>query len=140
MSRLTATYLLASIREMDVLGSYTPGCFALMMPTAGLADAIRVADRLSEQLLEHIFLAAGEQPALTLNVGVVQAIEIDDATSVLKRAEMALDAAERKRRQSGLLPRRRAHRAGRRDPGTGIGRLLRLTREPLITPARKCLT
>ena len=28
-------------------------------------------------------------------MGVVQAMEADDATSVLKRAEMALDAAER---------------------------------------------
>ncbi len=96
MSRLAATYLLATVREMDVLGSYTPDCFALMMPTAGLVDAIRVVNRLSEQLLEHIFLEAGKQSALALSVGVVQAIQIDDATSLLKRAEMALDAAERK--------------------------------------------
>jgi diguanylate cyclase len=96
MSRLATTYLLATVREMDVLGSYTPDCFALMMPTAGLVDAIRVVERLSEQLLEHIFLEAGKQSVFALSVGVVQAIQIDDATSLLKRAEMALDAAERK--------------------------------------------
>ena len=88
---------MATIREMDVLGSYAPGCFALMMPTVGLADAIRVADRLLEVLLRHIFLAFGEQPTFSLSVGVVQAIESDDATSVLKRAEIALDAAGRGR-------------------------------------------
>jgi len=96
-SRVTARFLVATIREMDVLGSYAPGCFALMMPTVGLADAIRVADRLLEVLLRHIFLAFGEQPTFSLSVGVVQAIESDDATSVLKRAEIALDAAGRGR-------------------------------------------
>jgi diguanylate cyclase (GGDEF)-like protein len=95
-SRTAARCLLATIREMDLLGSYTPDCFALMMPTAGLADAVRVVDRLSAALLQHIALASGERPVFVLSVGVVQAMESDDATSVLKRAETALDAAERK--------------------------------------------
>ncbi|MGO9115308.1 MAG: GGDEF domain-containing protein [Thermoguttaceae bacterium] len=94
-SRVTARCLAAATREMDVLGSYSPGCFALMIPTAGLADAIRVADRLLEMLSQQISLASGALPIFTLSVGVVQAIERDDATSVLKRAEMALDAADR---------------------------------------------
>src|SRR5208337_344301 len=71
-------------------------CFALMMPAAGLADALRVVERLPESLFHGIFLGSGEQPAFTVSVGVVQAIATDDATSVLKRAEMALDAAESK--------------------------------------------
>ena len=64
-SRVIARYLLASIREMDVLGSYTPGCFALMMPTAGLADALRVAERLSAVLSQQVSLASGGQPAVS---------------------------------------------------------------------------
>jgi len=94
-SRVTGRCLLATTREMDVLGSYTPGCFALMMPAVRLAGAIRVAARVLEELSEYISLATGERPALPLSVGVVQAIESDDVTSLLKRAEMALDAAER---------------------------------------------
>ena len=39
-------FLVATVREMDILGYYAPGCFALLLPTAGLADAIRVAERL----------------------------------------------------------------------------------------------
>ena len=95
-SRTTAKFLAATIRDMDVLGNYTPDCFALMMPAAGLADAIRVADRQLEVLLQHISLASGKDPPFKLSVGVVQAIETDDATSVLKRAEMALEAADRR--------------------------------------------
>ncbi|MGA2256641.1 MAG: diguanylate cyclase, partial [Thermoguttaceae bacterium] len=93
--RVTGRCLLATTREMDVLGSYTPGCFALMLPTVRLAGAIGVAVRVLGELSEYISLASGEQPALPLSVGVVQAIESDDVTSLLKRAEMALDAAER---------------------------------------------
>jgi diguanylate cyclase len=95
-SRAAARCLLASIREMDLLGGYTPDCFALMMPTTGLADALRVMDRLSGTLLQDVAAASGAQAEFVLSIGVVQAIYADDATSVLKRAEMALDAAERK--------------------------------------------
>ena len=94
-SHVTGRCLLATTREMDVLGSYAPGCFALMMPTVRLASAIRVAARVLEELSENISLASGEQPAPPLSIGVVHAIESDDVTSLLKRAEMALDAAER---------------------------------------------
>ena len=96
-ARATGRFLLATIREMDVLGSYTPGCFALMMPTARLADAIRAVARIGKELSEYVTLADRAQPAFALSVGVVQAIESDDATFVLKRAEMALDAANRER-------------------------------------------
>src|SRR5208283_1872511 len=44
-SRVTGRCLLATTREMDVLGSYTPSCFALMLPTVRLAGAIGVAAR-----------------------------------------------------------------------------------------------
>jgi len=81
---------------MDVLGSYAADCFALLMPSHGLSDALRLADGLSESLLQYIALSSGNQPAFTLSVGVVQAIDTDDATSVLKRAEMALDTAASK--------------------------------------------
>ena len=67
-----------------------------MMPAARLADAVRVADRQLEVLLQHISLASGKDLPFRLSVGVVQAIGADDTTSVLKRAEMALEAADRR--------------------------------------------
>ena len=94
---LAATrFLAATVREMDIVGHYAPGCFALLLPTAGLADAIRVAERLREGFSEYSPSAQGEQPRLTLSVGVVQVTEKDDSISLLKRAEAALDAADRR--------------------------------------------
>jgi diguanylate cyclase len=92
----TTKFLAATIREMDVVGRYAPGCFALMVPTATLASAIRVTERLREGFA--LFNAAtGENgPRLNMSIGVVQIGEDDDSISVLKRAESALDAAVRR--------------------------------------------
>jgi diguanylate cyclase len=90
-----ARFLAATVREMDVVAHYAPGCFALLLPTAGLADAIRVGERLREGFSQYS-LARGDLPRLTASVGVVQVREDDDSFSVLKRAEAALDAADRR--------------------------------------------
>ena len=89
-------FLAATVREMDIVGSYAPGCFALLLPTAGLADAIRVAERLRQGFSQYVPSGQGEGPRLTLSVGVVQVMEKDDSISVLKRAEAALDSADRR--------------------------------------------
>ena len=89
-------FLAATVREMDTVGHYAPGCFALLLPTAGLADAIRVAERLREEFSQCSPSAQGEQPRPTLSVGVVQVTEKDDSISLLQRAEAALDAANRR--------------------------------------------
>lgn len=89
-------FLAATVREMDVVGHYAPGCFGLLLPTAGLADAIRVAERLREGFSQYSLPVPDELPRLTLSVGVVQITEKDDSISLLKRAEAALDAADRR--------------------------------------------
>jgi diguanylate cyclase len=95
-AKLAATrFLTATVREMDALGHYSPGCFAMLLPTAGIADALRVAERLREGFCQYNAAAQGDQPKLTVNVGVVQVMQADDTISLLKRAEAALDAARR---------------------------------------------
>ena len=101
LSRQTTTALItkflgATVREMDIVGNYGPGCFALLLPTAGLIDGIRVAERLREEFSRYSTAGRVDQPKLTLSVGVVQIQEKDDSVSVLKRAEAALDAADRR--------------------------------------------
>ena len=96
MMRKTTHFLAATVREMDTVGYYAPGCFALLLPTAGLADAIGVEERLREDFARCSPAAEGEQPKLTLSVGVAQVMERDDTISLLKRAEAASDAAERR--------------------------------------------
>ncbi len=89
-------FLVTTIRETQVVGRYGPGCFAMLLPRVGLADAIRLAERLRRGFSQCSPLAQGEQPRLTLSVGVVQVMESDDSISVLTRAEAALDAADRR--------------------------------------------
>ena len=79
---------------MGVVGHYAFGCVALLLHTAGLMDAIRLVERLQEDFLQFGSALSGDQATLTLSIGIVQAIESDDAVSVLKRAETALDAAD----------------------------------------------
>jgi diguanylate cyclase len=96
VAALAATRFLATtVREKGVVGRYAPGCFALLLPTAGLADAIRVAERLRERFSQCSPPAERGHARLSVSVGVVQVMENDDSFSVLKRAEAALDAADR---------------------------------------------
>ena len=48
-----ATSFLATTSAKRILGHYGPGCFALLLPTAGLADAIGVAERLREGFAQY---------------------------------------------------------------------------------------
>ena len=90
-ARLTA----GVVRDMDLSADYGPGCFGLLLPTARLADAIRVAERLREEGERCRIRSAAGAVALSLSVGVVQTTEGDDSMSLLTRAETALDAADR---------------------------------------------
>lgn len=94
--QMATKFLNATLREMDVVGHYAPGCFAMMLPSAGLIEALRVAERLREGFSNYNPSEQGEQPKLTLSVGVVQVMDTDDSLSLLKRAEEALAAADRR--------------------------------------------
>ncbi len=89
-------FLTATASKMGILGYYRPGCFALLLSTAGLTDAIEVAEQLREGFSRYNPSSQGDQPRLTLSVGVVQVMERDDLISLLTRAEAALDAADRR--------------------------------------------
>ena len=89
-------FLVATVREMDTVSYYAPGCFALLLPTAGFTDAIQVAERLRQEFAPCSPWSRSEKPRPTLSVGVVQVTDKDDPISLLKRAEAALDAANRR--------------------------------------------
>jgi diguanylate cyclase len=94
-TQMVAKYLAANVRDMDVVGHYAPGCFALMLPTAGIVDSIRVAERFREGFFNFIGVNNDEQSRFTLSIGVAQVMDIDETIPLLKRAEEALDTADR---------------------------------------------
>ena len=85
----THRVVVASVREMDLVGQYAPDCFAMLLPTAGLVNAVRVADRLRQECATACSAVGGG----TLSVGVAQVVIGDDFMSLLRRAEEALDVA-----------------------------------------------
>jgi diguanylate cyclase (GGDEF)-like protein len=89
-------FLTMSAREMDVVGHYAPGCFAMMLPTAELVNAIRVAERMREGFCRFNATLPGELSLLRLSIGAVQVTKKDDTLTIFRRAEEALDIAERR--------------------------------------------
>ena len=76
--------------------------------------------------------AQGEQSKLTLSVGVVQVTEKDDSISLLKRAEAALDAADRRGGNRAYYHDGERCRADHRDAGDdGLPGMTRDARLPL---------
>lgn len=86
----------ATIREMDTLAYYAPGCVALLLPAAGIADAIRIAERLRETFSPAAAASTMGPTRPTISLAVAQVHPHDDTISLLRRAEMALEAAVRR--------------------------------------------
>ena len=86
------------IREMDLVGSYAPDCVAVLLPSAALSDAIGVAQRFQAAFLQRYGSAEQDAQRLPLRIGMVQVGKDDDFLSLLKRAEEALETADRQQR------------------------------------------
>jgi diguanylate cyclase len=88
-----ARFLSATVREMDVVGHYASGCFAMLLSTAALAEAVQVAERICSGFSQCGLPVDGAAVGLTLGVGIVEIMDEDDSLSVLIRAEAALESA-----------------------------------------------
>jgi len=86
-----ARFLGEAVREMDLVARYGPNCFAVLLPAAGVKEAVEVAARLRSSC------ASPEEPQgrVPLHFGAVQVSQDDDTVALLRRAETALDAAHR---------------------------------------------
>jgi diguanylate cyclase len=89
--RMGQRAVMASVREMDMVGRYAADCFAMLLPTAGLVNSVHVAERLRVEFKAAHATTDDE----TLSLGVAQVVVGDDLMSLLRRAEEALEAAER---------------------------------------------
>ena len=113
----TTRFLAATIREMDAIGQYAPGCFALLLPTAGLADAIRVAERLREGFLRYIPADARRAAAAYAQRGRSAGRGKGRLGLRAEAGRSRLGCRRAAGRQPGLLPRRRALCADHRHVG-----------------------
>ena len=85
--------LQASLREMDIIGHYGTGCFAMLLPRTELQDALVVAERIRKAAQECQTQIKNGVVAVTVSTGVAEAIEGDDVVRICQRAEAAMQAA-----------------------------------------------
>lgn len=95
----THRYLLdAKLRSGDVVTEYRGSCVAVAMPNIGTDEATAVLNRLHRESSEVCLPTSRGMLEYTLRSGLSEAVDSDDAASLLARAEEAL-----RQEHSGLL-------------------------------------
>lgn len=89
--------LRASLREMDVIGHYGAGCFAMLLPCTHLQEAVIVSERIRKEAAESQTQVKNGVVTVTVSAGAAEVIEGDDVVRICQRAEAALHAAGRNR-------------------------------------------
>ena len=89
--RQVGIVLRETLRSRDVAGRVGGDEFAAMLPDTSVADAVRVAGRITARLEDR--QVAPRTAHLTLNVGAVQMRAGDTIVEAMRRADLALDDA-----------------------------------------------
>jgi len=93
--RQVGLVLRETLRARDVAGRVGGDEFAAMLPETTVADAVRVAGRITQRLEDR--QVAPRTARLTLNVGAVQMRLGDTIVEAMRRADLALDDARNHR-------------------------------------------
>ena len=91
--RTTTRFLNAAVREMDLVASYDAQTFAVLLPGAGMAAVIGVAERLRQAIARCTLPVDADQLRFTISLGGAEAMTGDDIQKMLCRTEEALGAA-----------------------------------------------
>ena len=92
-----ARRILRSIRIIDYAARYGGEEFAVILPSTGLVEAIRIAERVRVSISEHPFLFPGQDPiTLTISGGVAEFSELfyTSMVSLIEAADKALYQAK----------------------------------------------
>lgn len=90
--RDVATAIAARLRAYDIFGRFGGDEFLLVLPQTSCAGAAIVAERIGDAVRSFSSIRNG--PALTISIGVSEAIRGDYSTSLLARADKALYQAK----------------------------------------------
>lgn len=90
-----AQTLTNSVRPTDLIASYSPAQFAVVLPEADFAGTCRVAERVRHAVSEAVVLMSDESilPSLTVSIGAAQYAN-SDGPAFLAAAEAALQKAK----------------------------------------------
>jgi len=85
----------SACRELDLVGRYGGEEFIVMLPNAGLKEALPIAERIRKAVEAHPFSHGGREYKVVLSLGVAQLDQLDSAGDLVKRADEALYEAKR---------------------------------------------
>ena len=91
--RIVHQFARASLRDMDLVTRWNDDGLAILLPGSLVTDAAGVANRLRTAIEKHNMPPPFAGLTLSLWAGVAEVIEGNDVQRVLRRAQMALDAA-----------------------------------------------
>jgi two-component system, cell cycle response regulator len=83
------------IRRDEVFARYGGEEFAIVLPEAGLPDAVKLAETLRQKVEEHRFMFQEETIAVTVSLGCALVKAEDTATTIIARADQKLYEAKR---------------------------------------------
>lgn len=83
----------AAIGDVELLARYDTATIAVLLPGANLAATVGMAERLREAVADCRLPTQLGQLQFTVSVSAAAAMDDDDASELLRRAEEALDAA-----------------------------------------------
>lgn len=89
----TYNFLRGSLRDMDHVIRYDDSTFALSLPTARLADAVAIGERIRKTIGRGDQKIANLTTRLTVSIGAAHASADDDADELLGRGQAAMEAA-----------------------------------------------
>jgi len=91
--RTVSQFLTAGMREMDMVARYQNDTFAVLLPGTPLTQSITVAERLRAAVARCPLRGKDFELQVSVSAGIAEVVRNDDSTSLLKRAEAAVQAA-----------------------------------------------
>ena len=101
--KLVAQTLVHTMREMDVVARYGGEEFAIIVPSSKLREALPGAERARRAIVAASTIFDGKKLQVTASLGVSQAMEGEEAASLIRRADEALYAAKKNGRNRTFL-------------------------------------
>jgi diguanylate cyclase (GGDEF)-like protein len=93
VNSLLTKLIVAVVRDMDLVVRYNADCIAFLLPSARAGDAVRVAQRVREAMLQLSSPIDDKQLHFTVSIGLTEAMAHDDLVTIFQRAETALEAS-----------------------------------------------